>query len=175
MKAFKQAKNKGGRPGPNDIIGTPPEFFAGLDKRFGFELDAACLSDNCLCPNGLFHDRGHDGLLERWSPGPVWLNPPYSNTGHWLMRAALFGSHETVVCLVPADTSTKWWYDAASYAAEVWFVRGRLRFLDGDGDPYMTKRGGGTYPGPSAVIVFSPESAGPPRYGYLNRRGEAMP
>ena len=174
MKAFNQTKTKTGRAKPNDIIRTPPEFFAGLNERFRFQLDAACLSDNCLCPSGLCQDEGRDGLIEEWRPGPVWCNPPYSNTGTWLWRAALFGSMETVVCLVPADTSTKWWFDATRWADEIWFVRGRLRFNAASGDRIVTKKGGGTYPGPSAVIVFSPQST-TAKYGYLNRRGEILP
>lgn len=173
MKAFKQVKNKGDRPGPNDIIGTPPEFFAGLNERFKFQLDAACLSSNCLCRNGLCQDEGRDGLLEPWIPGPVWLNPPYSNTGTWLRKAATEGRRVTVACLVPADTSTKWWWEAVQYADEVWFVHGRLRFRDEGGEAIVTKRGGGAYPGPSAVIVFRPGSV-ETTYGYLSRGGNKI-
>jgi site-specific DNA-methyltransferase (adenine-specific) len=55
----------------------------------------------------------------------------------------------TVVCLVPARTDTAWWHDYAAKAAEIRFVRGRLKFGDSQNSA----------PFPSAVVVFDGESA----------------
>ena len=61
----------------------------------------------------------------------VFLNPPYGRCiGAWA-RKALEASRKgaTVVMLVPARTDTAWFHDVAMHPdADVWFVRGRLKF-----------------------------------------------
>jgi hypothetical protein len=85
-------------------------------------------------------------------PGPIWMNPPYSNLKPWLSRAREAGLRIPVVCLIPADTST------------------RVRFHTPDGAGiHKTKGGGGSTIGPSAIVVYSP-AGGPPRYTYILAR-----
>jgi hypothetical protein len=51
-------------------------------------------------------------MVERWPSGGCWMNPPYSQIGEWMRKAhesALAGS--LVVCLVPARTDTRWWWN----------------------------------------------------------------
>lgn len=160
-----------GRPRPTDSWRTPPWFFAVLDREFGFQLDAACERANCLAPAGLYRDEGRDGLLEPWEPGPVWCNPPYSQTARWISKGALEGTRQIVVMPVPADTSTRWWADSvARFASEIRFVVGRLRFLRPDGTENVTARSGGGQTTPSAVVVYRPGHLGPPAYSYIPGR-----
>lgn len=163
-----------GRPKPRDCWRTPPEFYAALDREFGFGLDAACTSADCVAPRGLCVDQGTDAMLTSWLPGPVWLNPPYSHLEPWLGRARLFGARTTVAALVPADPSTGWWRNhVMAHASEVRFVIGRLRFLDRAGEKHETKKGGGGITVPSAVVVYEP-AGGPPRYSYMERTGRKV-
>jgi phage N-6-adenine-methyltransferase len=156
-----------GRPHPKDDWRTPPALFRHLDAEFGFTLDAACSAENRLCPVGLTPP---DGLLAPWpTSGAVWLNPPYSAVEPWLERARRHP--RPVVCLVPADTSTRWWErHVARAAAEVRFVAGRIRFLTPDGAGHYTKRGGGGLTTPSAVVIYRPGiRSADPRYSLIPR------
>lgn len=120
-------------------------------------------------PHG-FPENG-DALAAPWpTAGPIWLNPPYSNVKPWLSRAREAGLHVPVVCLLPADTSTRWWWDfVACSAYEVRFLRGRLRFLRPDGSSAATKTSRGETAQGSAIVVYSP-GGGPPRYSYIPAR-----
>lgn len=162
-----------GRPAPKDDWRTPPELYARLDREFGFRWDAACTVHNCLAPRGSYLGPWWgDALSSPWpTDGPIWLNPPYSNVKPWLSRAREAGLHVPVVCLLPADTSTRWWWDfVACSAYEVRFLRGRVRIHVADGAGiHKTKGGGGSTIGPSAIVVYSP-GGGPPRYSYIPAR-----
>jgi hypothetical protein len=95
----------------------------------------------------MFFTREEDGLLLEWF-GRCWMNPPYGRTiGRWMAKArrmAESGKAELVVCLVPARTDTAWWHENVMRAAEVRFIRGRLKF------------GGAKHaaPFPSALVIF---------------------
>lgn len=120
--------------------GTPPRFFAELDREFGFTLDVCATKDNAKCQK--FFTKEQDGLAQEWT-GTCWMNPPYGRTiGQWLRKAA--ESRATVVCLVPSRTDNFWWHQWVMMADEIRFVRGRLRFVGaGDGAKF-----------PSAIVIF---------------------
>lgn len=125
---------------------TPQEFFDELDREFNFNLDVCATADNAKCDR--FYTRQEDGLSQPWV-GTCWCNPPYGReVSRWVERAMREAklSCATVVCLLPARTDTKWWHDYVTNAAEIRFVRGRLKF------------GGhrNSAPFPSAVVVFRP-------------------
>ena len=75
------------------------------------------------------------------------MNPPYGREiGKWMKKAyaeSLRGN--TVVCLVPSRTDTKWWHEYAT-KGKITFIKGRLKF----------KQNGksGSAPFPSAIVVF---------------------
>lgn len=165
-----------GRPAPKDNWRTPPELYARLEAEFHFKVDAACTLKNCLCSVGMY-DGVVDALAQPWPThlGAIWLNPPYSNLKPWLSRAREAGLRTPVVCLLPADTSTRWWFDfVACSAYEVRFIRGRVRFHTPDGGGiHKTKGGGGSTIGPSAIVIYSPGGC-PPRYTYIPARVPAQ-
>ena len=126
-----------------DIWSTPQDFFDKLNEEFGFDLDVCALPENAKCDK--FFTPEVDGLAQTWE-GVVWMNPPYGREiKKWVKKAyesALSGA--LVICLVPARTDTEWWHSYVNFAAEVRFVKGRLKF------------GGSTNsaPFPSAVVIF---------------------
>jgi len=79
---------------------------------------------------------GGDGLAEPWTGRLVYVNPPYSKLLVWLRRAHgqwQDGNTETVVCLVPVRTDSAWFQEVLSADADIYFLRGRVRFLDTQG------------------------------------------
>jgi len=137
----------------NDHWQTPRPLFDELDREFGFQLDAAASESNALCASYLTEEDDALQLSWRELAERVWINPPYSrgNLPAFLEKAVKEAQHGcTVVALVPADTSTKWWHEFAMQAAEIRFLRPRVRHrLNGkaQGSPKFG----------SAVLVFSEE------------------
>lgn len=124
-----------------DEWGTPQELFDELNAEFGFDLDVCASTDNAKCER--FYTREQNGLFQPWH-GTCWMNPPYSDIGHWVETAHRRGTDGTVVvALVPARVDTRWWWDHC-LDAEIRFLRGRLKFGGGEhGAPF-----------PSAVVIF---------------------
>jgi phage N-6-adenine-methyltransferase len=106
----------------NDEQATPQEVVDLLAAEFGpFDLDPAASIGNAKAP--VYFTRDDDGLSEPWK-GRIWLNPPYSRGSlrKWLAKARAevgAGNAELVVCLVPADRSTRWWRENAPAASLV--------------------------------------------------------
>lgn len=167
-----RAGGREGRPARKDDWRTPPDLYARLDAEFHFELDAACENHNQLAPNGYSVDRGEDGLLLPWHVfgGAAWCNPPYSRIRPWLEQGLRAGRTVPVAMLIPADTSTRWWFECVAHdASEVRFLVGRVKFRHPDGSLHSTKRSGGGLTTPSAIVVYRP-AGGPPRYSYMEAR-----
>ena len=106
---------------------TPQELFAKLNAEFSFTLDVAALPHNAKCE--AYFTPGCDGLKQPWR-GICWMNPPYGpGLSKWVAKARQSaGEGATVVCLLPARTDTAWFHDHVLPAAELRFLRGRLKF-----------------------------------------------
>lgn len=139
--------NAGLMSSETDEWATPLEFFLGLDYEFHFEVDVCASEANAKVRH--FFTRDDDGLAQAWAPLTCWMNPPYGATiGRWCEKAWLESQMgATVVGLLPARTDTAWWHKFVLQAAEVRFIRGRLKFS-----------GKGTAPFPSAVVVWRPDA-----------------
>ena len=122
---------------------TPQDFFDKLNEEFGFTLDVCAEDDTAKCEK--YYTKKDDAFTKEWK-GVCWMNPPYGRAiGVWLKKAYETSQNEsTVVCLIPSRTDTKWWHDYVMQAAEIRFVKGRLKF---DGHKNSA-------PFPSAVVVF---------------------
>lgn len=143
---------------------TPPELVAALESVLGrFDLDP------CAATGDLSRARvkarlrltmQDDGLGVPWR-GRVFVNPPYGRQlGTWVAKCAgeaVAGA--LVVGLVPARTDTRWWHAHIAGAADVFMLRGRLRFGDGTTPA----------PFPSAVVVWGASAA------LLGQLGAALP
>lgn len=95
--------------------------------------------------NAKYFTKQENGLIQDWSGHTVFVNPPYGRViGKWVKKSYEEGHKTTVVMLIPARTDTKWWHDYVMKAAEIRFVKGRLKF------------GGSknSAPFPSAIVVF---------------------
>ena len=151
---------------------TPGELFDRLDKEFAFTLDLCASESNALCD--AFVDKEEDCLAVEWdwaahSPRlyTAWMNPPWGRgVGKFVQRAyeqsRKYGLR--VVCLLPANTDTRWWRDWVWKASEVRLITGRLHFVCDDGRT-------GPCPTGACVVVFCSESEGPPRFSLISREG----
>jgi phage N-6-adenine-methyltransferase len=129
---------------------TPSSFFEKLDEEFNFTLDPCATARNAKCAR--YFTKRENGLMHSWGSHRVFCNPPYGKT----MREWARKCHEAsqlgalVVLLAHARTDTRWFHDwVYGKAAEIRFVRGRLRFGDGKQSA----------PFPSMVAIFRPRSS----------------
>jgi hypothetical protein len=89
-----------------------------------------------------FYTVTDDGLQQPWL-GNVWLNPPYSSdlVGRFidkLLAEHSAGRVRQACVLVNNATETQWAQRLLERAAAVCFLRGRVRYLDADGNPANT-------------------------------------
>jgi DNA N-6-adenine-methyltransferase (Dam) len=118
----------------SDRWSTPLEVKETLYAEFGLNFDP-CPLDGVV--NGLAP------LFCRWDGKRVFCNPPYGpQIGQWLERRV---EAEIAVYLLPARTDTRWFHEVClPHAAEIRFVRGRLKFGGADNSA----------PFPSMIVVF---------------------
>lgn len=117
----------------NDEQATPQIIFDKLNKVFKFKLDAAASKSNAKCKK--YFTKKDDALSIPWkTKGYVWLNPPYSvkagPISTWLIHAnqAVLFDCCGVICLIPADVSTKHFRYCFTCASEIVFLTPRIAF-----------------------------------------------
>jgi phage N-6-adenine-methyltransferase len=132
----------------NDSRTTPAELFAVLDVLYGpFELDAAATEQNTLTERFC-----RDGLSEPWAPR-TWCNPPYSRgqLDLWTNKAFIeAGRGMSSALLIPADTSTRWWFELIPEVDAIVFLTERVAFGGGVEDGKTHAKFG------SAVMLYGP-------------------
>ena len=129
---------------------TPQALFDVLDEEFRFTLDAAASTENALCAR--YFTAEDDALQQPWT-GSVFCNPPYGRTiGDWVRWAYIQSrtNADVVVLLIPARTETSWWHMYAMQAAEIRFIRGRIRFHGGKKENAQSHNA--TFP--SCLVIF---------------------
>ena len=122
---------------------TPHDFMLSIYEAFG-EIDVDPCA-NALSPvvarRRILREEGGDGLVEDWSGRLAYVNPPFSQLLQWLRRAHdqwRAGHVGTVVCLVPVRTDSAWFHETLSGVAEIYLLKGRVRFLDPRGGGQQT-------------------------------------
>ena len=130
--------------------GTPPDFFRDLNEEFHFTLDVCSTHKNAKCAK--HYTKDDDGLAQDWTGETVWCNPPYGREmPKWIQKCAEHAQRGgCAVMLIPARTDTRAFHDYIYGKAEIRFVRGRLRFVNGDGESVNSA------PFPSMVVIFKP-------------------
>ena len=124
---------------------TPPELYAKLYSEFNFTLDPWADDENHLCSK--YYTAETNGLIQDWTGETCFINPPYSSSKAWIQKAhdEWFNHNVTSVMLVPSRTDTVAWFDCVSKAAQVRFLKGRLKFSGHSNSA----------PFPSAIVIFS--------------------
>lgn len=130
---------------------TPPGILARLYPLVGglFDLDP-CSPGGARPPvrSRIRFTAEDDGLVLPWI-GSVFVNPPYGRAlGLWMQKARAEAEHgraQPVISLVPARPDTRWWHDHVVQRADVFLLRGRLRFGGANS----------AAPFPSALVIWS--------------------
>ena len=125
---------------------TPAAFYEQMNTEFRFTLDPCATPENAKCRK--FYSKTEDGLRQSWGRHVVFCNPPYGRSmREWARKcyeASVNGA--TVVLLAHARTDTRWFHEWVYGRAELRFVRGRLKFGDGNQSA----------PFPSLIAIYRP-------------------
>lgn len=117
---------------PADITDAAREVMGGID------LDpASCDLANSLVRATKYFTAQTNGLTQKWY-GRVWLNPPYSQPLISQFSAAVVSKrdeYEQACVLVNNATDTDWLQNILAISDAVCFLRGRVKFIDKDGEP----------------------------------------
>jgi site-specific DNA-methyltransferase (adenine-specific) len=134
-------------------------FFKAIEREFGpFTCDVCATQANTKV--GHFFSPEVDGLSQEWT-GTVLMNPPYGvELKKWMKKASEEAQKgATVIALIPARTDTKWWFDYVAHkAAEIRFLKGRLRFGNAEHSA----------PFPSAVVIYRPGERRRPKVSFVD-------
>lgn len=125
--------NKGMMSSNTDEWATPKLFFEELNKEFGFTLDPCSTKENHKCKK--YYTKDDNGLSKAWGGERVYCNPPYGREIiKWVEKAYLENKNNNtfVVMLLPARTDTKWFHNYIYKKHEIRFIKGRLKFNDGN-------------------------------------------
>lgn len=156
-----------------DCYQTPLPIFQYWHQRFNFKLDAAASSSNALCP--FFINEEENTLTTHWAAAAglsgecgwyAWMNPPYSNIGPFVNRAAEMAK-EGIGCvmLVMMDQSVGWYKDAIQTCQEVVLVvGGRISFIN----PETKLPAAGNNKG-SMFLIWHPFGATNVQVSHINR------
>lgn len=92
-----------------------------------------------------FYTQQDDGLTKEWH-GTVWLNPPYSQPliGQFvdkLIEEYAAGRADQAILLTHNYTDTSWFHTAEKQASLICFTRGRIKFVDIDGEECAPTQG----------------------------------
>ena len=134
---------------------TPPAFIDAARLAMGrIDLDPASseIANRTVCAETFFTAE-QNGLDQTWS-GSVWMNPPYaqpliSDFADAVSARFETGQIEQACVLVNNATETAWFQRMLGASTAVCFPRGRIRFLDPNGNPGAPLQG-------QAVIYMGP-------------------
>jgi phage N-6-adenine-methyltransferase len=119
---------------------TPPEYVEAAREVMGtIDTDpASCDEANETVKAENYYTEEENGLVKVWG-GNVWMNPPYSQPlisefADTFAKKYNAGEFQQACVLVNNATETNWYQSLLTYAAAVCFVKGRVKFIDRNGD-----------------------------------------
>lgn len=122
---------------------TPPWIFEELGLEFDLDPCHPKLKLPWL-PAKHTYTIDDDGLSKPWV-GNVWMNPPYGKfTYAWMKK---MHCHRQGIALVFSRTDCKWYHDFVAKSDAILFLKGRIRFVDGNG------KTGGSGAGSGSMLV----------------------
>lgn len=126
---------------------TPPEFIEKARKVMGgIDLDPATSAQaNITVGADKIYTVQDDGLSYEWQ-GKIWLNPPYSqpaisNFANKMVNEWRSGRVTSAVVLTHNYTDTRWFHTLASACTAICFTKGRIAFVNQDGEKAAPTQG----------------------------------
>ncbi len=127
----------------NDEYGTPTKLFKDACKKYQIKCNVdVCASkanhksEYYITQNENFLNRT-DGVFSE----NMFANFPYSKQLECMKHAwEMFKKHKgNWLILAYSKTDTEWWHEYVEDKAEVHFIRGRVKFLNKDGNPLLSR------------------------------------
>lgn len=149
--------------------GTPPGFFDSLNSIYKFTLDP-CAAEFTAKVRDNYYTKEDDGLSKDWSGEVAFVNPPYGRElAKWVKKSYEESLKEDtmVVMLIPSRTDTRYYHDYCMKASRIYFIKGRLKFVNLDKDERPSPA-----PFPSIVVEFGGKSNGMPKFGTMSAEGK---
>lgn len=147
---------------------TPPEYIELARAAMGsIDTDPATSEFANKTVNApLYFTAEDDGRVQEWQ-GNVWMNPPYaqplmSDFAEAVTAKYLGGEINQACVLVNNATETAWFQRLMDAATAVAFLRGRVRYLDAQGNPANTPLQG-------QAIVYMGERVGEFKAAFAER------
>jgi len=126
--------------GENDWY-TPPAYIeAAREAMGGIDMDPASSElANTIVQAPVYYTAQTNGLNKKWA-GRVWMNPPYSKDLVHLFTTKLLehlvgGDIDAACVLVNNATDTGWCQPLLKSCNAVCFPKGRVKFIDKEGNP----------------------------------------
>ncbi|HEG0755577.1 TPA: DNA methylase [Escherichia coli] len=135
--------------GGSDDWRTPPLLFKNLHQEFSFSMDGAATEHDALLPR--FTDDIHN---QSWVGERVFVNPPYSDTKTFLVKAS---EADLAVFLIPYRPQTIYWLKhifTNPLCHEIRILHRAVKYLPPAGHNGLVIRS----PFPSAIVIFKTES-----------------
>ena len=136
----------------NDDYGTPLSLFTEACEKYHCTpvVDYFASDTNHVCDK--YYTQEQNAFTKSFKENGF-INPPYSRK---LMPRVMKKAYEEhlehnieLMILAYSKTDTRWWWNYVENKAEVHFIKGRIKFLDGNGNPTKNPS-----PYPSCWIIY---------------------
>lgn len=119
---------------PSEYIDVARAVMGGIDTD-----PASSEIANRTVQAGKYYTKDDDGLSKPWA-GRVWMNPPYAQPLITQFCETMAGKYEAneiseAMVLVNNGTETKWFHRLLDVASAVCLLKGRVRYIDQEGNP----------------------------------------
>jgi len=120
-----------------DEYGTPKELFVDICKKYDIwpQIDICASNTNHVLPNYITKEQN---CFNYSLTKDFFMNPPYSKVSEFMKFAYEQHQQHNVSCLILtySKTGTRWWHKYVQEIADhIDFQKGRISFLDGNGNP----------------------------------------
>lgn len=146
------------KPNENYEYYTPSYIFDALDTEFDMDIASPEEGPVPWIPARRFVTPSEDGLkVDLTGVGLIWCNPPYGKLTYPFLKR--MSQHNNGIALVFARTDNAWFHEFCLTAARIYFVQGRINFVDRDGklpictNPEAKSYGKKTGSGAASILV----------------------